>query len=83
MNYEDRIVAFINILGFRSTIGQAVKKGGQDETQKIDDKYDTYKTIEQIWSDKDVLAKSKQVRRFRSADNPDARWPDSLCRRVR
>lgn len=64
MNYEDRIVAFIDILGFRSMIGETINKDGRDETQKIGDIYDAYKTIEQIWSDKDILDKSKQVTIF-------------------
>ncbi len=48
MNYEDRIVAFIDILGFRSMIGETINKDGHDETQKIGEIYDAYKTIEQI-----------------------------------
>lgn len=36
MKYEMRVVAFIDILGFRGVLDETVKKDGRDDEAKID-----------------------------------------------
>lgn len=37
MNYENRIVCFLDILGFQELINNTIHKNGTDNTDEIDD----------------------------------------------
>jgi hypothetical protein len=49
MNYENRIVAFIDILGFRALLDETVAKDGTDDPKRIDDVIHAYTSIREIW----------------------------------
>lgn len=49
MKYEQRIVAFIDILGFKGILDETVKKDGNDDEKKIDKVVSAYKAIRDIW----------------------------------
>lgn len=67
MNYEDRLVAFIDILNFRGMINDTVDARGNEDAQKIQKIYDAYETIQQNWKGagtNDDLSRSKRVTIF-------------------
>lgn len=49
MKYEQRIVAFIDILGFRSLIDRTISADGSDETSRIDEVVRAFQSIIEIW----------------------------------
>jgi len=49
MKYEQRIVAFIDILGFKSILDETVDKKGLDCEEKIDSVISAYQAIRDIW----------------------------------
>ncbi|MEM7951934.1 hypothetical protein Q4R36_09720, partial [Morganella morganii] len=49
MNYEQRIVAFIDILGFKSLLNDTLDKNGNDKEEKIDAVISAYNAIREIW----------------------------------
>lgn len=49
MNYEDRIVAFIDVLGFRAMVNDTVDAKGNDDQTKIQRIYDAYEVIQDNW----------------------------------
>jgi hypothetical protein len=64
MNYEDRLVAFIDILGFKNLVGETVDAKGVENTDKIAHLYESYEIIQQNWSDLQGLSESKRVTIF-------------------
>lgn len=49
MKYEKRLVAFIDILGFRSLLEDTVTKKGEDNEKSIDLLIEAYSSIRDIW----------------------------------
>ncbi|WP_145961317.1 hypothetical protein [Salinisphaera sp. LB1] len=49
MNYENRVVAFIDILGFKSLISNTEDKTGNDISEKIDALVEAFASIREIW----------------------------------
>nr|WP_279077498.1 hypothetical protein [Hafnia alvei] len=49
MKYEQRIVAFIDILGFKSLLNDTLDKNGNDNEVKIDAIISAYEAIRDIW----------------------------------
>jgi hypothetical protein len=58
MKYEQRIVAFIDILGFRALLDETVDKDGNDNEEKIDSVIESYQAIRSVW---DLDEKSKHL----------------------
>lgn len=58
MNYEQRIVAFIDILGFRALLDETVSKDGKDLPNRIDEVINAYESIREIW---DLDKKSETI----------------------
>lgn len=55
MKYEQRLVAFIDILGFRSLLEDTVTIKGEDNESNIDSLIEAYSSIRDIWDlDKDL-----------------------------
>ncbi len=48
MNYSKRVIAFIDILGFKKMIQETTDSHGQDNPEKIDEVYNCYKIIENV-----------------------------------
>ena len=48
MNYEQRIVAFIDILGFRALLDETISKDGADISSRIDEVVRAYESIREI-----------------------------------
>lgn len=48
MNYQDRIVVFIDILGFKNIIKKTINKDGTDNTSEIESIYNVYELIKSI-----------------------------------
>ncbi len=49
MKYEQRIVAFLDILGFKSLLDETVDKDGNDIEEKINSVVSAYKAIRDVW----------------------------------
>jgi len=49
MKYEQRIVAFIDILGFKSLLNDTLDKNGNDKEEKIDSVISASNAIREIW----------------------------------
>lgn len=49
MKYENRVVAFIDILGFKSLLDETTGKDGSDNEENIDALISAYKTIKDVW----------------------------------
>jgi len=49
MKYEQRIVAFLDILGFKSLLDETVDKDGNDIEEKINSVVSAYQAIRDIW----------------------------------
>ncbi|WP_273150778.1 hypothetical protein [Methylophaga thiooxydans] len=49
MMYEKRIVAFIDILGFKALLDETVDKNGKDNEKAIDSVVSAYEAIRDIW----------------------------------
>jgi hypothetical protein len=71
MNYDQRIVAFIDILGFQSLINETIDKVDNDDEEKINSVIAAYETIREVWhlykkteSSNIILSKSKQISIF-------------------
>lgn len=64
MKYEDRLVAFIDILGFKNLVGETVDAKGIENTDKIAHLYESYEIIQKNWSDAQGLSESKRVTIF-------------------
>ena len=60
MKYEQRIVVFIDILGFKALLDETVDKNGNDNESKIDAVISAYNAIREIW-DLDKKSKSFEV----------------------
>lgn len=72
MNYENRVTAFIDILGFKDILSQTVGKKDEDQPDKIEEIFLAYKAIRDVWDldDKDneyrksIPRNSKQITTF-------------------
>lgn len=61
MNYENRVTAFIDILGFKDLLSGTVQKG-EDNPEKIQEIFDAYKSIREVWDlDKSETSFSKDI----------------------
>ncbi len=49
MIYDNRVVAFIDILGFKSLLNETLDKNGNDNEPAIDSLISAYSTIRKIW----------------------------------
>jgi hypothetical protein len=49
MNYEQRVVAFIDILGFKALLDETIDKDGNDNVEKINNVISAYESIRDIW----------------------------------
>ena len=49
MKYQQRIVAFIDILGFKGILDDTVNKNGDDDEKKINEVVEAYEAIRDIW----------------------------------
>ena len=49
MKYENRLVAFIDILGFKELLNDTVSKDGEDDEKRIDSLIEAYSSIRDIW----------------------------------
>ena len=54
MKYENRVVAFIDILGFKSLLDDTTTKDGGDNEGNINKLIEAYKTIKDIWEDDEI-----------------------------
>jgi hypothetical protein len=59
MKYEHRVVAFIDILGFRSHIDETTDKAGNDNEKKIQHMVSAYEAIKKVWEEDDFIAGTK------------------------
>lgn len=68
MNYEERIVVFLDILGFKSLIGKTVERTGNDIPAEIDRVHEALMTVRQVFDLDDKSASkrrtSKKVTQF-------------------
>jgi hypothetical protein len=65
MRYDDRIVAFIDILNFRGMITDTIDSGGNENPDKVQKIYDAYEVIQRNWKDNgDDIGISKRVTIF-------------------
>lgn len=68
MLYEQRIVAFIDILGFKSLLNDTIDKNGNDDEEAINMVISAYNAIRDIWDlDKKSIyldTKSYDTKRF-------------------
>lgn len=60
MNYDNRVVAFIDILGFRELVASTVGKEDYDNEDQIENIISTYDAIREIW---DLDKKSNSLKR--------------------
>lgn len=65
MKYEQRIVAFLDILGFRSLLDETVDKDGNDIEEKINSVISAYQAIRDIWD----LDNGKVLSEFKKKDS--------------
>ena len=49
MNYEDRIVLYIDILGFKELLSETTDKDGNDNKAAINKIVDAYNSIRDVW----------------------------------
>jgi hypothetical protein len=63
MKYEQRVVAFIDILGFKSLLNETVDGKGNDQEEKIDTVISAYEAIRDIWNldEKSELYDTKSI----------------------
>lgn len=63
MKYEQRIVAFLDILGFKSLLDETIDKDGNDIEAKIDSVISAYQAIRDVWDldDSSGLAEYKKT----------------------
>ncbi|MGI2149069.1 hypothetical protein ACRN97_10685 [Shewanella baltica] len=63
MKYEQRVVAFIDILGFKSLLNETVDSKGNDQEEKIDTVISAYEAIRDIWDldEKSELYDTKSI----------------------
>lgn len=73
MECEQRIVAFIDILGFKSLLNDTLDKNGNDKEEKIDAVISAYNAIREIWDLDSVpqyldvkIAETKKYQYFRT-----------------
>ena len=59
MKYEHRVVAFIDILGFRSHIDETTDKAGRDNEEKIQHMVSAYEAIKKVWEEDNSIAETK------------------------
>lgn len=72
MNYQNRVTAFIDILGFKDLLSETVNNKGVDNSEKIDEIFAAYKTIRDVWDldkketdfRKSIPDNSKQITTF-------------------
>lgn len=50
MNYENRVTAFIDILGFKDLLSETVGKNNNDNPEKIEEIFSAYKSIRDVWN---------------------------------
>lgn len=55
MKYEQRIVAFLDILGFKSLLDETIDKDGNDIEEKINSVISAYQAIRDVWDLDDSL----------------------------
>lgn len=49
MNYQDRVVIFIDILGFKELLNETTNKEGNDNIKGINNLIEAYNTIRDVW----------------------------------
>lgn len=49
MNYQDRVVIFIDILGFKELLNETTDKEGNDNTEGISNLVEAYNSIRDVW----------------------------------
>ena len=63
MNYQDRVVIFIDILGFKELLNETTDKEGNDNIEGINNLIEAYNTIRDVWDldriDKDSIILKK------------------------
>lgn len=69
MKYEQRVVVFIDILGFKSLLDETLEKDGSDNEEKINSIISAYNNIQDIWNSSENIEflykpSSKQVSIF-------------------
>src|SRR5690606_27341435 len=66
MNYQDRVVIFIDILGFKELLNETTDKEGNDNEEGITKLTKAYKSIRDVWdldkvsSDSSILKKTSK-----------------------
>lgn len=75
MKYQQRIVAFIDILGFKGILNDTVKADGADNENKIDEIISAYEAIRDIW---DLDEKSKLLNTSSSQSKKVTIFSDSI-----
>lgn len=65
MKYEQRIVAYLDILGFKSLLDETVDKDGNDIESKIDSVVSAYQAIRDVWD----LDNSSGLAEYKKADS--------------
>src|SRR5690606_18352277 len=63
MNYQDRVVVFIDILGFKELLNETVDKEGNDNTEGINKLTQAYKSIRDVWDLDKVTSNSKILKK--------------------
>jgi len=62
MQYEKRITAYIDILGFKDLLTETIDKNGKQNEKKIDDLIELYKSIREVWDlDSNMIPKNSRV----------------------
>jgi predicted nuclease with TOPRIM domain len=68
MKYENRVVAFIDILGFKNMLDETVNKKDEDLEENIDKLIAAYNEINELWkedrNDNSKLNSSRKVTIF-------------------
>ncbi|RXQ87286.1 hypothetical protein EO244_16540 [Ancylomarina salipaludis] len=72
MNYENRVTAYIDILGFKDILANTVGKKDEDNPEKINEIFSAYKAIRDVWDldekettfRKSIPRNSKQITTF-------------------
>lgn len=75
MKYEQRIVAFIDILGFKSLLDETVDNDGNDNEEKIDSVISAYQSIRDVW---DLDEKPKYLNTNSSESKKVSIFSDSI-----
>lgn len=50
MNYENRVTAFIDLLGFKDLLSKTIDNKNNDVPEEIDKIYEAYRSIREVWN---------------------------------